>query len=382
VPDVVPVSDTRPGSGSSSSNGVAFQQPPRTPLKSAKLAVLRTALASGLARMVRDSAWRTGRLLVLAYHGVSTFDEHEWNPDLYMPPQGLRGRLELLAREGYSVLPLQDAVARLCANSLPPRSVALTFDDGMVDFHRVALPLLKEFNFPATVYVTSYYSAKEVPVFRLASQYFLWQGRDQIISGEGLVPQAGAKLDLRSEANRSATAAAIEGFLKESGGGVQRGMDTLQVIADRVGVDFADFVRIRRLQVMSADEIRSLPSDLVDVQLHTHRHRVPLDRELFQKELEDNRRYLQPLRGNLVMDGFCYPSGVTNDRFLPWLKELGIRVATTCRPGLSSRKSDPLLLPRLVDSWRMSQLEFEGWLTGVAQAFPQKPRPVAMDSID
>lgn len=351
----------------------AFQSPSRSPLKSAKLGALYTARASGLTRRVRDSEWRAGRLLVIAYHGVSTSDEHEWNPELFLPPSGLRGRFDLLKREGYSVLPLHEAVNRLKSGSLPPRSVALTFDDGMKVFHSHVVPLLKEYNFPATVYVTSYYSSKKVPVFRVASQYLLWLGRDQVISGEGLVSESSV-LDLRHAARRASAALAIEHFLRNNGGGVERGMDTLRLLADRVGVDFDEFVRVGRLQLMSADEIRSLPGELIDVQLHTHRHRCPVDRSLFRKEIEDNRRYLQPLRGNSVMDSFCYPSGITNEKFLPWLSELGIRVATTCRPSLASRKSNPLLLPRLVDAWRISQLEFEAWLTGIAQALPQMPR--------
>ncbi len=368
--------------GQQTSRESAFRTPPKSALKTAKLAVLRAAQASGFARQVGDSAWRTGRLLVLAYHGVSSLDEHDWNAELYLPPHALRGRFEILRDEGYSVVSLQDGVERLAAGTLPPRAVALTFDDGMHDFHNIALPLLKEFGFPATVYVTSYYSAKEVPVFRIASQYLLWRGRDQVISGDGLVAQQGARLNLTDSRERSAVASAIDDFVRGSGAGIDREMETLRLIAERVGTDFDEFLRSRRLQIMTADELRSLPADLVDVQLHTHRHRVPLDRALFHRELEDNRRYLEPLRGNKVMDGFCYPSGITNERFLPWLRELGIRVATTCQPGLASAKSDLLLLPRLVDSWRLSKLEFEGWLTGVAQAIPQNPRRTQSAAID
>ena len=44
---------------------------------------------------------------------------------------------------GCTVLPLDDAVRRLYADDLPPRSVVLTFDDGYVDFERQAYPLLR-----------------------------------------------------------------------------------------------------------------------------------------------------------------------------------------------------------------------------------------------
>jgi hypothetical protein len=203
----------------------------------------------------------------------------------------------------------------------------------------------------------------------------LWKGRDLEISGEDLVGKGSNRLNLKSPSARSAIALEIEEHVRASGGGIAREMSTLRLISDRVGTDFDEFLRSRRLQIMSADEIRSLPDDLIDVQLHTHRHRVPLDRALFHQEVQDNRRYLEPLRGNGVMDGFCYPSGITNERFLPWLQELGIHAAMTCHPGLASAKSDLLLLPRVVDSWHLSLLEFEGWLTGLSHVFPRFPGP-------
>jgi hypothetical protein len=65
---------------------------------------------------------------------------------------------------------------------------------------------------------------------------------------------------------------------------------------------------------------------------------------------------------------------VTDPRFLPWLRELGIASAVTCEPGLVSRSTDPLMLPRVVDSWLMTQIEFEGWLTGLSAFLPRVPR--------
>jgi hypothetical protein len=134
---------------------------PTSRLKAAKLALLRLAKKTGLSGAMRDGAWRRRRLLILAYHGISITDEHEWSPELYLPHDGLRARFELLRDEGYNVVSLREGVERLRAGTLPPRSVALTFDDGMVDFQR-AVPLLQEFRFPATVFVTTYYAQKRL----------------------------------------------------------------------------------------------------------------------------------------------------------------------------------------------------------------------------
>jgi peptidoglycan/xylan/chitin deacetylase (PgdA/CDA1 family) len=110
----------------------------------------------------------------------------------------------------------------------------------------------------------------------------------------------------------------------------------------------------------------------VDIQLHTHRHRTPKDRSLFLREIEDNRKSIQAMT-NVSATHFCYPSGVYDEAFLPWLEEAGVVSATTCDTGFASRGSHPLLLPRLLDVSGLSDLEFEGWLTGVSAALPRRP---------
>ena len=126
---------------------------------------------------------------------------------------------------------------------------------------------------------------------------------------------------------------------------------------------------------MTPGEAKELSQQGVDIQLHTHRHRTPLDRDLFSREIEDNRRCLKEITGKHATH-FCYPSGVYARRFLPWLSEAEIKSATTCNVGFASRASHPLLLPRFLDNNTMSPIEFESWLTGVALALPRRPSPV------
>jgi hypothetical protein len=71
---------------------------------------------------------------------------------------------------------------------------------------------------------------------------------------------------------------------------------------------------------------------------------------------------------------FCYPSGYWRPEFLPWLKEAGVRSATTGEPGIAERAADPLLLPRVMDSEWVSTIEFEGWLTGLPFRFQRVRR--------
>src|SRR5450759_596885 len=104
--------------------------------KRIRTSLLRTMKAAGIFARVRDSRWRQRRLLILCYHGIALDEENLWRPALFLSPSRLRERFEMLKQGGYNVLPLGEGLERLRGNDLPPRSVALTFDDGTYDFYK------------------------------------------------------------------------------------------------------------------------------------------------------------------------------------------------------------------------------------------------------
>jgi len=141
-----------------------------TVLRILKLATLGAARRVGSFAVIRESEWRRRRLLILCYHGVSLDDEHECS-DEHVSPDHLRRRFEILRDEGCAILPLGEAVERLARDELPRRSVVLTFDDGLYDFKARVCPLLLEFGYPATVYVSTFYCLNPLPVFDVAVDY-------------------------------------------------------------------------------------------------------------------------------------------------------------------------------------------------------------------
>src|SRR5437762_13832843 len=96
-------------------------------LKALKQTTLRSLKTAGVSRIIENSRWRRERLLILAYHGISIVDEHEFNHSLFMSADILRSRLDQLRETRCAVLPLHEAVKRLYASDLPDRAVLLTF---------------------------------------------------------------------------------------------------------------------------------------------------------------------------------------------------------------------------------------------------------------
>jgi peptidoglycan/xylan/chitin deacetylase (PgdA/CDA1 family) len=342
-------------------------------LKKIKLAVLHSSKALGVFALASGSRWRRERLLILAYHGISLEDEHQWNPGLFMTPEHFASRLELLKRTGCHVLPLGEALLRLESGDLPEKSVALTFDDGFYDFYQLAFPLLQRYAFPVTLYLTTYYSFYNRPVFDVICSYLLWKGRNETIDGAEFTGEDSA-LDLASDASRAAVMSRIRDFVMRGKLDAEEKDSLAAALAKRLKVDYEAILSKRILHLLNPAEVQKLAAQDVDIQLHTHRHRTPPERGLFLRELEDNRHAIEELTHSPAKH-FCYPSGVSDTRFFPWLEETSVVSATTCEPGFATRSTHKFLLPRLLDSTPMPAIEFESWLTGLASVLPQRDAP-------
>jgi len=337
-------------------------------LRELKLTALRLASATGMSRLLADSSWRQGRLLILCYHGVSRYDEHEWS-DLYMTQEALHRRMQLLAQERCNVLPLSEALQRLRNGSLPPRAVVITFDDGFHDFYSAAFPIIESFGFPATLYLTTYYVEYNRPVFDPMCSYLLWKGRG---TKRLEWPEVFASPVTLDDVGRTTAMAAIRKFAS-TGKLSAREKDSLLVqLAERLDIDYDDLCRKRILHLITPQEARALTAKGLDLQLHTHRHRVYRARQHMFAELDDNRQRVEAC-GSHAPQHFCYPSGFYLPEHLEHLAAYGISSATTCFRGLCDVGTDPLQLPRLCDRSGISELEFRSWLAGIASLLPQRP---------
>jgi peptidoglycan/xylan/chitin deacetylase (PgdA/CDA1 family) len=315
---------------------------------SVKRVVLQTLRATG-AFAASTHLLRRNKLVILCYHGISLRDEHLWEGGLYMPADLFRERLAFLKRWGANVLPLGAALRHLREGTLPPKSVVITFDDGFYDFYLHAYPALREYNLPSTLYLTTWYTRHRLPVFPLMIKYLLWKsGQPEFATNEAR-EQAVARYSEQADA---------EGLSPELRDNIARRL------AEKVGVDYDGMLKDRMFQLVTPEEATEMSRNGVDIELHTHRHRTPHDRELFLREIRDNAKLVMELTGHEPKH-FCYPSGVTSSEFLPWLRESGMASATTCDQGLAGRDNDPLLLPRYLDGCAVSELDFESWLSGI-----------------
>lgn len=90
---------------------------------------------------------------ILMYHSISEHTNPRFD-EWAVPPAMFDAHMSYLLERGYTPMTVSDLVhARATGAAMPPRPVALTFDDAYRDFYDRAYPILRKHGAPATLYV-------------------------------------------------------------------------------------------------------------------------------------------------------------------------------------------------------------------------------------
>lgn len=95
-------------------------------------------------------------LRVLVYHRISNMPKERKLEYYNVPPRNFERQMEYIAKGGYNVMTIEDFFYQSRRKaSLPPKSVAITFDDGFENNYAIAYPILRKFNLTATIFVVT-----------------------------------------------------------------------------------------------------------------------------------------------------------------------------------------------------------------------------------
>jgi peptidoglycan/xylan/chitin deacetylase (PgdA/CDA1 family) len=311
-----------------------------------KEGLLHAARCGGLLALARP--WSRKGLRILAYHGLWTTPGYQYGDRLFISPEQFERRMIWLKNSDYTILPLGEAVRRLAEDCLPDFAVAITIDDGWASTYSHMLPILERLGLPATVYVTTWYSARQSPVVNVAVDYMLKRA--------GQSPER-------------ATAIADEITRRPS---LEDREEALRSLATDLDISTQEWWDTRQFHVMSSAEIRDADQRGLDIQLHTHRHRsVSQNVDHLEVEIADNRAALAAAcnRGGTSFDQFCYPSGDYNASAEAILKAAGIRSATLVEEGVNFAGTNVYQLRRFLDGRSVSQAAFEAYLSGALEVY-------------
>jgi len=323
--------------------------------------LLKAASWIGLFRLF--DIFARNQLRILCYHGAAVGDLCVFKPKLFISDRTFRRRMHYLSANDWSVLSLSEGIARLKNGTLPKRAVVITIDDGWYGSLEHMVPVLSEYGYPATLYLSTYYVQHQYPVFNIAVQYLLWRSEVPLFDLADVHAELEGSYDLSDEEDKAKALEKVQVFADSLPGAEMR-QHLLERMSKALNVDIEQAIAPRSLSFMNATEVSALSRFGVDVQLHTHRHRFPSDSyEAAVKEIEDNRNYLEAMSISNRRH-FCYPSGEYTGQQIPWLEQMAIESATTTDLGLNTRRDSVYELKRILDADDLSDVEFEAELCG------------------
>ncbi|MBY0238442.1 MAG: polysaccharide deacetylase family protein [Burkholderiaceae bacterium] len=284
------------------------------------------------------SLWQAGqgRLCIVNYHRI--LEKHDPlvgnEPDVAV----FREHMKMLA-DCFNVLPLHQAMQALQQRRMPPRAVCITFDDGYRSTYELALPVLQEFNLPATVFVTSGY---------VDNHESMWN--DRIV--EAVRSVSGDTLDMRDAgAGRYRL-----GSVAERCGAVHELTQQAKYLPppERMAL-------IERLEsatgastqplMLSSDMVRALHHAGIEIGAHTVSHPIltSLSDQEALREMVESKTALEAITGAPVRY-FAYPNGKAgldfDQRHVMMARQAGFDAAFTTAPGPVTVSQDLYMVPR------------------------------------
>ena len=306
-----------------------------------------------LAPAVRFATRRGAR--VLMYHRFGSEDaDRRLSLDL------LEQQLRHLRRH-FHVVPLRDLVSRLKAGRDPePGTVALTVDDGYLDFGALAYPVFLRNRMPVTLYVVS-----ERAHGRL---WLWWDGVRHIVTraspGRYSIERDPGPIPLSDAASRRAAWARLADL------GLTLAPDELEAYLRDLERSFSvdlPYPPPPEFAGMDWAALRNLDPEWVEIGAHTRTHPI-LSRcspERIRQEVSGSKADIEERLGREVRS-FCYPNGTrldVNERCVATVREAGYDSAVMSCGGLAGRGSDVHALPRMsaLGSWDFFLGEVSGF---------------------
>jgi peptidoglycan/xylan/chitin deacetylase (PgdA/CDA1 family) len=241
------------------------------------------------------------RLSVLGYHNVAP----TWRFPA-APGSGVRtfARQMRFLKQTTTMVPLDEALDALQAGRpLPPRAVAITFDDGYRDNLTLAVPVLQRLKIPASIFL--------VPGFLSGHEHAWWErlGWAMMRSRAPALDFEGRRLELSTVAERRTALAAVEESVKRLDHAArQQAVERVVAVLEPEGTYHADAL------FMNWDDARSMVRAGISIGSHTMRHAI-LAREADKTQREDlseSRRLLESELQTAVRT-LAYPNGQADD---------------------------------------------------------------------
>jgi peptidoglycan/xylan/chitin deacetylase (PgdA/CDA1 family) len=300
------------------------------------------------------SAVQSARLSTLIFHRVLP------KPDALFPQEmdAIRfDRAMALVSRTFQVLPLTNAVERLCQGDLPARALVITFDDGYADNCDIALPILRRHGLHATFFVATGF----VDGGRMWNDTVIESLRRTSATSLDLAALGLRQLPLSSIVERRQAIDQVLRLIKYMPP-VER-----EVALERLRVQCGN-PQLPGDLMMTSEQVRELHQHGMGIGAHTVNHPIlcSLPDHETEAEIGESRSRLEALIGSPVQS-FAYPNGRLgkdyDQRHAEMLRRLGFRLAVSTEPGVSRMGDDIFQLKRFTP-WDLDPIR---WVARLAK---------------
>lgn len=306
----------------------------------------------GAKRLRSSWAWLRTRFsrrgLVLLYHRIDgpAADGPADVFDLCVDPVLFAEHLEMI-RARATPLSLRQLCSAASQGHLPPKAVAVTFDDGYADFAHVARPLLERFEVPATVFAVSGGFGRS----------FWWDNLTDVLLSARSLPRE-LVLEIDGRRHRRAVHGPGPGERRRLLRSVHKLIRSVResrpeaVVRQVVSWSGVEPRTTGLCRSLTSDELAELAaSELFEIGCHTAGHASlgGLSEAAQRDEIAESKAALEAAVGTPVTE-FSYPFGTTSDFdqvTVRLVERLGFTAACTNIPGIVTERTDRFRLPRL-----------------------------------
>ena len=286
--------------------------------------------------LVRRALTRS-QVAILLYHHVAP----EGNPLVTsnVTPEDFEKEVAFLRRVA-DILPLDVLAEKLSqGQSLPSRAACITFDDGFKDNYEYAYPILRKYNAPATIFLTTGYVDKADTFWDLKVRHAIGNTNIESFAIDGL-----GHYNVKSTADRLGATSRIVAELcelpdKEKDLLLKKLLDELQV---ELPVGFGGGISL------AWSEILEMSNNGISFGAHTVNHPIltKVSPEEAKNEIILSKQAIEEKLG-IPCTVFAYPRGGFNEEVIRIVREAGFTCAVTTVSRLITSKADTFALGRV-----------------------------------
>jgi peptidoglycan/xylan/chitin deacetylase (PgdA/CDA1 family) len=272
-----------------------------------------------------------GAIFMLHHVRAGRDDAFQPNRHLEITPEFLRSMVSHLRTQGIDIVTMDEVHRRLTERHFARRFACFTLDDGYRDNRDFALPVLREFDAPCTVYVASDFAEGSGRLWWIALEMVIAKASriDVEIAGTAV------RLDTDTAAAKQAAFDRLHGLLRRLPGEFDLPRE-VSALCRTHGIDEAAICPSR---CMSWDELKPFANDpLISIGAHTitHCNLAQQTEATAGHEMATSRARIEHVLQRPVLH-FAYPYG---DRIAAGAREFalarasGFKTAVTTRPGM------------------------------------------------